>query len=76
MMGWMDCDSMLALSWKLAMQDLGRSIKYWSVAISHVHWRRRFKLFMSRQDIPPYLTLRIIVVLRAHVKDIGSCRDS
>ena len=58
------------------MQDLDGAIKYWSVAISHVHWRRRFKLFRSRQYIPPYLALRIIVVLRVHVKDIGSCRDS
>ena len=47
-----------------------------SVAIGHVHWARRFKLFRSRQYIPPYLALRIIVVLRVHVKDIGSCRDS
>ena len=58
------------------MQDLDGAIKYWSVAISHVHRRRRFKLFRSRQYTPPYLVLRIIVVLRVHVKDIGSCCDS
>ena len=58
------------------MQDLDGAITYWSVAVSHVHWRRRFKLFRSRQYIPPYLALRIIVVLRGHVKNIGSCRDS
>ena len=45
------------------MQDLDGAIKYWSVAIGHVHWARRFKLFRSRQYIPPYLALRIIVVL-------------
>jgi hypothetical protein len=61
---------------ELPMQDLDGAIKYWSVAIGHVHWARRFKLFRSRQYIPPYLALRIIVVLCVHVKDIGSCRDS
>ena len=40
------------------MQDLDGAIKYWSVAIGHVHWARRFKLFRSRQYIPPYLALR------------------
>ena len=58
------------------MQDLDGAIKYWSIGISNVHWTRRFKLFRSRQYIPTYLALRIIVVLRVHVKDIGSCRDS
>ena len=61
---------------ELPTQDLDGAIKYWSVAIGHMHWARRFKLFRSRQYIPPYLALRIIVVLRVHVKYIGSCRDS
>ena len=61
---------------ELPTQDLDGAIKYWPVAIGHVHWARRFKLFRSRQYIPPYLALRIIVVLRVHVKYIGSCRDS
>ena len=30
----------------------------------------------SRQHMPRYLALRIIVVHRVHVKDVGSCRDS
>ena len=37
MMGWMDCDSMLALPWRLPMQDLGRILNYLSVPINHVH---------------------------------------
>ena len=75
-MGWMDCDSMSALPWKLPMQELARNINYGSVAISHVHWASQFKLFRSRQYMPLYLGLRIIVVHRVHVKDVGSRRDS
>ena len=58
------------------MQDMARTIKYWSAAISHVHWASQFKLSRSRQYMPPYLALRIIVVHRVHVKDVGSRRDS
>ena len=58
------------------MQELGRNINHGSVTISHVHWASQFKLFRSRQHMPRYLTLRIIVVHRVHVKDVGSCRDS
>ena len=46
------------------MQDLDGAIKYWSVAIGHVHWARRFKLFRSRQYIPLYFALRIKAVSR------------
>ena len=58
------------------MQDLDGAIKCWSMGISHVHWTRRFKLFGSRQYIPPYLALRIIVAHQVHVKYISSRRDS
>ena len=58
------------------MQELARNINYGSVALSYVHWASQFKLFRSRQYMPPYLALRIIVVHRVHVKDVGSCRDS
>ena len=75
-MGWMDCDSMSALPWKLQMQELARNINYGSAALSHVHWASQFKLFRSRQYMLPYLALRIIVVHRVHVKDVGSRRDS
>ena len=34
------------------------------------------QLFRSRQYMLPYLGLRIIVVHRVHVKDVGSHRDS
>ena len=56
------------------MQELARNINYGSVAISHVHWASQIKLFRSRQYMPPYLGLRIIVVHRVHlhVKDVGS----
>ena len=67
---------MRALPQKLPMQELGRNINQGSVAISHVHWASQFKLFRSRQHMPRYLALRIIVVHRVHVKDVGSCRDS
>ena len=52
------------------MQDLGRTIKYWSVAISHVCWARQFKLSWSRQYMLSYLGLRM--VHRVHVKDFIS----
>ena len=55
MMGWMDCSSMPALPWKLPMQELVRTINYWSVAISHVHLARQFKLSRSRQHMLQYL---------------------
>ena len=58
------------------MQELARNINYGSVALSHVHWASQFKLFRSRQYKPLYLALRIIVVHRVHVKDVGSLRDS
>ena len=58
------------------MQDLGRNINYWFVVISHVHWTRHFMLLRARQYTPPYLALRIFVVHRVHVKDVGSLRDS
>ena len=58
------------------MQELARNINYGSVALSRVHWASQFKLFRSRQYMPLYLGLRIIVVHRVHVKDVGSCRDS
>ena len=50
------CDSMCASPLKLPMQDMARTIKYWSEAISHVHWASQFKLSWSRQlYMPPYL---------------------
>ena len=58
------------------MQDLGRTIKYWSVVISHVHWARQFNLSWSRQYMPPYLGSRMIEEHRVHVKYVNSCRDS
>ena len=42
------------------MQDLDGAIKYWSVAISHVHWARQSKLSRSCRWLPPYLELRMI----------------
>ena len=47
--GLLACDSMCASPRKLPMQDLARTIKYWSVAISHVHRTSQFKLSRSRQ---------------------------
>ena len=55
LMDWMACDSMPSPPRKLPMQDLARTIKYWSAAISHVHWSRQFKLFWSRQYMSPRL---------------------
>ena len=49
--GLLACDSMCASPLKLPMQDLARTIKYWSVAISHVHRASQFKLSRSRQYI-------------------------
>ena len=53
--GLLACDSMCASPLKLPMQDMARTIKYWSAAISHVHWASQFKLSWSRQYMPPYL---------------------
>ena len=53
--GLLACDSMYASPLKLPMQDMARTIKYWSAAISHVHWASQFKLSWSRQYMPPYL---------------------
>ena len=53
--GLLACDSMCASPLKLPMQDMARAIKYWSAAISHVHWASQFKLSWSRQYMPPYL---------------------
>ena len=47
--GLLACDSMCASPLKLPMQDLARTIKYRSVAISHVHRTSQFKLSRSRQ---------------------------
>ena len=58
------------------MQDLGRTIKYWSVAISHVHWARQIKLSWSRQHHAAVPRERMIEVHRVHVKYMISCRDS
>ena len=52
--GLLACDSMYASPLKLPMQDMARTIKYWSEAISHVHWASQFKLSWSRQYMPPY----------------------
>ena len=54
------------------MQELARDINYWSVGISHVHWTRQFKLSRTRQYMPLYLGLRIIVEHRVDVK--WTCR--
>ena len=56
--GLLACDSMCASPLKLPMQDMARTIKYWSAAISHVHWASQFKLSWSRQYMPPYLAER------------------
>ena len=77
MMDWMDCDSILALPWRLPMQDLGRTINYWSVDISHVHWARQIKLSWSRQHHAAVPRERIIdEVHRVHVKQMVWCRSS
>ena len=68
-------DSMLALPWRLPMQDLGRTTKSWSVAISHVHWARQFKLCWSRQHHAAVTRERMIEVHRVHVKYMISCRN-
>ena len=46
------------------MQDLGRTINYWSVGISHVHWTRQFKLSRTRQYIVEH---RVDVKYMVHV---------
>ena len=58
------------------MQELGRTIKYWSVAISHVQWARQFKLCWSRQHHAAVPRERMIEVHRVHVKDFRSRRSS
>jgi hypothetical protein len=73
----MNCASMRALPGGAANVRFGRSYQ----VLVRGHRPRALgtpvhKLFRSRQYIPPYLALRIIVVLCVHVKDIGSCRDS
>ena len=73
--GLLACDSMCASPLKLPMQDMARTIKYWSAAISHVHWASQFKLSWSRQCMPPYLGVRMIEVHRVHVKYMISCRN-
>ena len=55
---------------------MARTIKYWSVTISHVHRTSQFKLSRSRQYMPPYIGVRMIEVHRVHVKYMISCRDS
>ena len=50
------------------MQDLARTIKYWSEAISHVHWARQFKLCRSRQYHATVARVRMIAVQRVDVK--------
>ena len=57
------------------MQELARNINYWSVVISHVHRARQFKLSRSRQYMPLYLGLRIIVEHRVDVKYFMPGRD-
>ena len=57
------------------MQELAKNINYWSVGISHVHWTRQFKLSRTRQYMPLYLGLRIIVEHRVDVKYFMSGRD-
>ena len=57
MMDWMSCASMPGSPRKLALQDLGRTVKYWSMIISHVHWTRQFKQFWSRQYMPSYYSV-------------------
>ena len=57
------------------MQELARNINYWSVGIGCVHWARQFKLSRTRQYMPLYLGLRIIVEHRVDVKYFMSGRD-
>ena len=57
------------------MQELARNINYWSVGISHVHRARQFKLSRSRQYMPRYLGLCVIVEHRVHVKYFMPGRD-
>ena len=57
------------------MQGLARNINYWSVCISHVHWARQFKLSRSRQYMPVYLGLRMIVKHQVDVKYFMPDRD-
>ena len=42
---------MQALLWKLPMQDLARTMKHWSMAVSHVHLTSSFKLSWSRRHM-------------------------
>ena len=55
MMDWMSCASIPGSPRKLPMQELAWTIKYWSIAISHVHWARQFNLSWSRQHMLMYL---------------------
>ena len=43
--GSMGCASMHATPCKLPSQVLASTIRYWTVAVSHVQWARQFKLF-------------------------------
>jgi hypothetical protein len=71
----MGCSLMRALPQKLPMQELARNINYGSVALSHVHWASQFKLFRSRQYMPPYLGLHMIEVHPSAHQILQPCRD-
>ena len=58
------------------MQDLGSTIKHWSVAISYVHLARQFKLSWFRQHHAAVPRDRMIEVHQVHVKDFMSRRIS
>ena len=53
--GNMSCASMHASPCELSSHVLARTIKIWTVAISHVQWARQFKLSRSCQCMPLYL---------------------
>ena len=76
MMDWMSCASMPGSPRKLPLQEFARTIKYWSVPISHVHWARQFKLSWSRQHNAAVPREHMIEVHRVHVKDMVWCLSS
>ena len=73
--GNMGCAAMHASPCKLPSQVLARTIKCWTMTISHVQWARHFKLLWPRPCMPAYIGLRMIEVHPSGHQMLQPCRD-